>query len=298
VRRLQRTQQIASFSIVLSVGVLALKVGAWSLGNSAALLADAIEAGVNLVALFIGLVAIDFAARPADDNHPYGHQKAEFFAAVVEGALIIVASVLILTHAWNAWRGGAPLVSPWQGLALNGLAVVLNAVWGTVMLRAARQAPVGSLQADGRHLWMDAAMSAAVIAGLGVAQWTGLPFLDPLLAGGFAVYVLASGLSLISQSIGGLMDAAPALEVVERIRRLVGDHAAGALEVHDLRSRRAGRQTYLEFHLVVPGEMRVSESHAICDRIEEALRTEMEQLVITIHVEPEGKAKQQGIPVL
>ncbi|WP_158742582.1 cation diffusion facilitator family transporter [Acidisphaera sp. L21] len=295
---MQRTQQIASFGIVLGVGVLALKVGAWSLGNSAALFADAMEATVNLIALFIGMVAIDFAARPADENHPYGHQKAEFFAAVVEGALIIVASVLILTHAWTTWRDAAPLMAPWQGLALNGLATALNAVWGSVMLRASRYAPTGSLQADGRHLWADAAMSAVIIAGLGAAQWRGLAILDPLLAAVFAIYVLWSGLSLISQSIGGLMDAAPAPDVVERIRRLVGGHAAGALEVHDLRTRHAGRQTYLEFHLVVPGEMRVSESHAICDRIEAALRTEMEQLVITIHVEPEGKAKHHGIPVL
>ncbi len=293
-----RTQQIASFSIVLGVGVLALKTGAWWLTNSAALFSDALESTVNVAASVIALVALRFAERPPDANHTYGHQKAEFFAAVVEGALIIVASVAILEHAWASWRDPAPLAAPWQGLALNGAAAVLNAVWGTVLLRAGRQNRSVTLEADGRHLWADVVTSAAIIAGILLALWTRQPALDPLLAAGIAVYVLWSGTSLIGTSVSGLMDAAPPPDVVERIRRLVGEHAEGALEVHDLRTRHAGRLTYLEFHLVVPGDMRVSESHDICDRIEAALRGEMQHLTITIHVEPEGKAKHHGVLVL
>ena len=295
---LGRTQQIASFSIVLGLGVLALKTGAWWLTNSAALFSDALESTVNVAASVIAFVALRFAERPADANHTYGHQKAEFFAAVIEGVLIVVASVAILQHAWEAWRHPAPLTIPWQGAALNGLATVLNAVWGTVLLRAGRQNRSVTLLADGRHLWADVVTSLSILAGLGLALWTGLPLLDPILAAAIAIYVLWSGTSLISSSVSGLMDAAPPADVVDRIRRLVGEHAEGALEVHDLRTRHAGRLTYLEFHLVVPGDMRVSEAHAICDRIEAALRGEMQHLTTTIHVEPEGKAKHHGVIVL
>ncbi len=293
-----RTQQIASFSIVLGVGVLALKAGAWWLTNSAALFSDALESTVNVAASIIALVALRFAERPADANHTYGHQKAEFFAAVIEGALIIVASVAILQHAWETWRNPAPFVLPWQGLALNGLATVMNGIWGAVLLRAGRQARSMTLVADGRHLWADVVTSLAIFAGLGLAVWTGWREFDPLMAAAIAIYVLWSGTSLIGESVSGLMDAAPPPEVVDRIRQLVAEHAEGALEVHDLRTRHAGRLTYLEFHLVVPGDMRVSEAHAICDRIEAALKAEMQYLTTTIHVEPEGKAKHHGVIVL
>ena len=293
-----RTQQIAGFSIVLGAGVLALKTGAWWLTNSAALFSDALESTVNVAAAVIALVALRFAERPADANHPYGHQKAEFFAAVVEGVLIIVASLAILQHAWATWRNPAPLAAPWQGLALNALAALLNAGWGTVLLRAGRRSRSMTLRADGQHLWADVVTSAALLTGLGLALWTELPVLDPVLAAGIAGYVLWSGTSLIGESVGGLMDAAPPPDVVERIRHLVGEHAEGALEVHDLRTRHAGRLTYLEFHLVVPGDMRVAQAHAICDRIEAALRLDMQHLTITIHVEPEGKAKHHGVLVL
>ena len=293
-----RTQQIASFSIVLGVGVLALKAGAWWLTNSAALFSDALESTVNVAASVIALVALRVAERPADANHTYGHQKAEFFAAVVEGVLIIVAASAILQHAWSSWRQPVPLLAPWQGLALNALASIANAAWGTVLLRTGRLNRSATLTADGRHLWADVVTSSAVITGLGLALATGLPLFDPLLAAAVAVYVLWSGTSLIGDSVGGLMDAAPAPDVVDRIRRLVAERAEGALEAHDLRTRHAGRLTYLEFHLVVPGDMRVSEAHGICDRIETALREDLDHLIITIHVEPEGKAKHHGVLVL
>ena len=289
-----RTQQIASFSIVLGVGVLALKAGAWWLTNSAALFSDALESTVNVAASIIALVALRVAERPADANHTYGHQKAEFFAAVVEGVLIIVAAGAILQHAWSSWRDPVPLMAPWQGLALSALASIANAVWGTVLLRTGRLNRSATLTADGRHLWADVVTSSTVLAGLGLALATGLPLFDPLLAAAVAAYVLWSGTSLIGDSVGGLMDAAPA----PRIRRLVAEHAEGALEAHDLRTRHAGRLTYLEFHLVVPGDMRVSEAHGICDRIETALREDLDHLIITIHVEPEGKAKHHGVLVL
>ncbi len=152
--------------------------------------------------------------------------------------------------------------------------------------------------ADGRHLWADVVTSVGVTAGLSAAVLTGEPRLDPLMAAVAAVWVLWSGVALMGNSVGGLMDAAPEAPIVDRIRELVGTHASGALEVHDLRARSAGAVTFLDFHLVVPGAMSVAESHAICDRIEDALRQDMDRLAITIHVEPEGKAKHSGVLVL
>ena len=293
-----RTQQVASFSIILGLGVLALKAAAWRFTGSAALFSDALESTVNVAAAVIALVALRFAERPADANHPYGHAKAEFFAAVIEGALIIVASVTILEHAYESWRMPAPLTAAGSGLALNAIASALNAVWGTVLLRVGRRNRSPALMADGRHLWTDVVTSIAVIAGVSLSVWTKVLLIDPILAAIVAVHVLWSGMNLIGTSVSGLMDAAPAPDVVDRIRQLVGEHAAGALEAHDLRTRHAGRLTFLEFHLVVPGDLRVSEAHEICDRIEAALRKDMEHLVITIHVEPEGKAKHHGVLVL
>jgi cation diffusion facilitator family transporter len=295
---LGRTQQVASFSIILGLGVLALKAAAWRFTGSAALFSDALESTVNVAAAVIALVALRFAERPADANHPYGHAKAEFFAAVIEGALIIVASVTILEHAYESWRMPAPLTAAGSGLALNAIASALNAVWGTVLLRVGRRNRSPALMADGRHLWTDVVTSIAVIAGVSLSVWTKVLLIDPILAAIVAVHVLWSGMNLIGTSVSGLMDAAPAPDVVDRIRQLVGEHAAGALEAHDLRTRHAGRLTFLEFHLVVPGDLRVSEAHEICDRIEAALRKDMEHLVITIHVEPEGKAKHHGVLVL
>ncbi len=293
-----RTQQVASFSIILGLGVLALKTAAWWFTGSAALFSDALESTVNVAAALISLVALRFAERPADANHPYGHAKAEFFAAVIEGALIIVASLAILKHAYEVWRDPTPLTATGAGLALNGLATVLNAIWATVLLRVGTRNRSPALMADGKHLWTDVATSAVVIAGVLLVVWTGQVLIDPVLAVLLAAHVLWSGMALVGESVGGLMDAAPAPEVVDRIRQLVAEHAEGALEAHDLRTRHAGRLTFLEFHLVVPGNLRVSEAHEICDRIEAALRKDMDHLVITIHVEPEGKAKHHGVLVL
>ncbi len=295
---MERLQRIAGGSIGVGLLVLALKGLAWWVTGSAALYSDALETLVNVAAAGLTFGAVRFAAVPADANHPYGHDKAEFFAAVIEGVLIVVAAFSILQHAWLVWRHPLPIRLPMIGIGLNGLATLCNAGWAALLLREGRRGRSPAVLSDGRHLFADVLASLAVIVGLSVAVFAGLSWLDPLLAVAVALYVLISGWRIIRASVGGLMDEAPDVPVRERIRALVADHATGALEAHDLRTRAAGRFTYLEFHLVVPGEMRVDEAHAICDRIEEALRKEMGNLVVTIHVEPEMKAKQHGVPVL
>lgn len=295
---MRQAERIAAGSIAIGMAVLALKTAAWWVTDSAALFSDAAESVVNVAASMAAFVALRLAARPADADHPYGHDKAEFFAAVIEGVLIVVAALVILQETWQAVQAPKAITAPWQGLALNFGAGVLNLAWGLLLVRAARRLRSPALAADGKHLLSDVVTSAGVLAGFALAVATGIWWLDPLLAAATALYILISGSLVIRASVGGLMDEAPAAEIVHRIRELVGEHARGAIEAHDLRMRHAGRLTFLEFHLVVPALMSVADAHEICDRIEGALKAEMEGLMITIHVEPEGKAKHRGVLVL
>jgi cation diffusion facilitator family transporter len=294
----RKAERLAGGSILIGSLVLALKLGAWRLTGSAALFSDAAETVVNVAAAAVALGALRFAALPPDANHPYGHDKAEFFAAVIEGVLIVVAALVIMEHAWVVWRDPQRIEASLPGMAMNAVSSVLNAVWALVLLRGGRRLRSPALAADGRHLMADVVTSVGVLAGVGLAVLTGLLWLDPLLAALTALYILGSGALMVRDSVGGLMDMAPAAVIVERIRKVVAEHAEGAIEAHDLRTRTAGRLTFLEFHLVVPGAMSVSDAHAICDRIEAALKAEMNELVITIHVEQEGKAKHRGVLVL
>ncbi|MFN9095786.1 MAG: cation diffusion facilitator family transporter [Alphaproteobacteria bacterium] len=290
--------RLAAGSVAVAVAVLALKAIAWWVTGSVALYADALESIVNVAAALAALLAVRLSALPADANHPYGHSKAEYFSAVLEGALIIVAALLILHEAWGAFVAPRAPEQVGIGLAVAAVASSINAAWALFLGRRGKDLRSPALIADARHLWADVVTSAGVLVGVGLVTLTGILWLDPLLAALTAVNILISGGRLLRESVGGLMDEAVPPATMERIRRIVAEQASGAIEAHDLRSRHAGRHTFLEFHLVVPGDMRVSESHEICDRIEAALKAELEGAIITIHVEPEGKAKQQGVPVL
>lgn len=295
---MNRATMLAIGSVVVAMAVLGLKAVAWWLTGSVALLADALESIVNVAAAAAALAAISFSARPADANHPYGHAKAEYFSAVLEGALIIVAAMLILHQSWGAFLAPRAPEQAKLGLAISVVATAVNAAWALTLMRRGRALRSPALIADAHHLWSDVVTSAGVIAGVGLVALTGTLWLDPLLAALTAGNILFSGFRLLRESVGGLMDEAVPPATLERIRRIVAAEAEGAIEAHDLRSRHAGRYTFLEFHLVVPGSMTVQEAHDICDRVEAALKAELDNAIITIHVEPEGKAKQKGVPVL
>lgn len=289
---------LAAGSVAVALAVLALKLAAWWLTGSVALFADALESVVNVVASTAALVAIRFAAMPADANHPYGHDKAEYFSAVLEGAFILVAAFVILNEVWSAWwHPRTPDLTP-LGILISIIATALNGIWCMVLFRNGKRLRSPALLADGRHLLSDVVTSAGVLAGISLALVTGYFWLDPLLAGLTAINILFSGVTLMRESVGGLMDEAVAPDQLARIRGIVSQAAEGAIEAHDIRTRHSGRWTFVEFHLVVPGEMRVVEAHDICDRIEAALKAELGDSVIHIHVEPEGKAKHSGVLVL
>ncbi len=295
---MNRTIKIAMGSIAIGIVVLALKTLAWRLTGSVALLSDALESTVNVATALAALIAIRIAQRPADQSHPYGHHKAEFLSAVLEGVMIIVAALLILEEAFHGIRNPRPLDAPVLGLAINAFAGAINAVWCSVLIRQGRRLKSPALVADGRHLLSDVVTSAGVILGVSLAIATGHAILDPILAAVVAVNILWSGWKVMTASLGGLMDRAVSDDMLRDIRTTISDHADGAIEAHDLRTRHAGSMTFIDFHLVVDGETPVAEAHAICDRIEAALRRQLDDAQITIHVEPEHKAKHSGVLVI
>ncbi|WEF25623.1 cation diffusion facilitator family transporter [Paracoccus sp. S3-43] len=295
---MNRTLRIAMGSIAVGIAVLGLKTLAWRLTGSVALLSDALESTVNVATALAALIAIRIAQRPADPGHPYGHHKAEFLSAVLEGVMIIVAAMLILQEAYHGIRDPRPLDAPVLGLAVNALAGVMNAVWCGVLIRQGRRLKSPALLADGRHLLSDVVTSAGVILGVALAAATGHAILDPILAAVVAVHILWSGWKVMTASLGGLMDEAVSDDLLRDIRATIADHAEGAIEAHDLRTRHAGSMTFIDFHLVVDGDTPVAQAHAICDRIEAALKRKLDDAQITIHVEPEHKAKHSGVLVI
>lgn len=290
--------KLAVGSLLVGGVVLGLKALAWWITGSVALLSDALESTVNLTTALAALIAIQVAARPADSNHPFGHHKAEYFSAVLEGVMIIVAALFIMREAYQGVLHPRALDEPVAGLVINGAATALNAIWAFVLIRQGRKLKSPALVADGKHLWTDVFTSVAVAVGIVLAVTTGWWLFDPIMAALVSVNILWSGSRVVKESLSGLMDEAVPIQTLEKIKEVISQKAEGAVEAHDLRTRHAGSVTFVEFHLVVPSEMTVFDAHEICDRIERAIGTAVPDSRVTIHVEPEHKSKQNGIVVL
>lgn len=282
-------RRIAFWGIPLSFFVMGLKALAWYFTGSVALLSDALESTVNVIAAALAYGVISYSQKPADDDHQFGHYKAEYLSAVAEGVLIILAAVLIVWEAVGHLAKPAPLEAPVLGLAINTVAAVINAVWAWLLIKVGTDHHSPALKADGQHVLSDVVTSGGVLVGLVAAGLTGYTILDPLMAIGVAINILFQGWKVVSQSINGLMDRAVTAEEDEAIKKAIADNAAGSLGVHDLRNRRAGPAVFIDFHLVVPETMPVGEAHDICDRIETALHAVISGASIAIHVEPEGE---------
>lgn len=289
---------IAAVSVAVALIVLGLKFAAYLMTGSIALYSDALESIINVVAAGAALLALWVSQRPADKNHPYGHTKAEYLSAVVEGVLIVLAALSILRVAVPDVLNPRPIEASYLGMGVNLLASVLNFLWASFLLRFGRTHRSPALLADGKHVMSDVVTSVGVLIGVVAAKLTGWAALDPILAILVALNILWSGWHLLSESVGGLMDKGVDETTEERIRHVMRTHASGALEMHDLRTRHSGKVTFVEFHLVVPGQMTVTEAHIICDRLEEAVQNELEGAHVTIHVEPEEKAKHHGVLVI
>jgi len=291
--------RLAIGGIVVGVLVLVLKYAAYYVTGSVALFSDAAESIVNVATAVAAFFAVRWSAVPPDANHPYGHYKAEYLSAVLEGVLIVVAALAIMRKAYLGFLNPQALDAPTLGLVINGLATAINGGWCFLLFRVGRRRRSPALVADAHHLWTDVVTSLGVLVGVALVAVTGWLVLDSIIAGLVALHILWWGWVLMMRSFGGLMDEAVSKELLEKIRQAISTEAEGALEAHDLRTRHAGRVTFIEFHLVVPGTMSVADSHAICDRVEEALKSDVPDAIITIHVEPEHKAKHPGgVPVV
>lgn len=289
-------ERLAFWGIPLAFGVLGLKLLAWYVTGSVALLSDGLESTVNVVAAFIAYFVIRYAKRPADADHPFGHYKAEYLSAVVEGVLIVVAALLIIQEAVGALAAPKLLEAPVLGLAINAVAAVINAVWATILIRVGKAHRSAALTADGQHIMSDVVTSAGVLVGLIAAVLTGYAILDPLLAILVALNILYQGWKVISHSVGALMDRAIEPEEEEALKAAIVDNASGSLGAHGLKSRRAGPAAFIDFDLVVPASMTVGEAHRICDRLEEAIGKAVPGAVTNIHVEPESE-KAHGVRI-
>lgn len=276
----------------MSVAVLTIKFGAYLLTGSVALYSDALESIINVLTATAAIVAIRSAARPPDEEHPYGHDKAEYLSAVMVGLLIVVAGLAIVWEAYGAILAPKPIDAPWAGIVVNAVATVINGVWSAVLLRHGRKHRSAALVADGRHLLADVVTSLGVVVGVAVVVLTGIDVLDAVIAVVVALLVLRSGWDVIRQNASGLLDESVPAEELARIRKVISRNAGEAIEIHDLRTRHAGRTIFIDFHLVVPGSMSVDRSHEICDRLEAALGQAFEGAIVMIHVEPDHEAKQ------
>jgi len=293
----------ARLSLIVGIGVFGLKWLAFRLTGSVALYSDALESVVNIVAAGAALIAVGVSKRPPDANHPYGHTKAEYFSAVLEGILIALAAITIVSQAWHKLFSPAPPQSVGLGLLLSVGASALNGGLAWFLIRSGHAHRSPALVADGQHLLTDVLTSLGVLVGVSLAWLTGWWVLDPLLAIAVAVNILWIGWRLVRDSVGGLMDEALPEAQMGQLQEVIRSYLkhwqteGKVLEVHDLRSRRAGPRTFVEFHLVVPGSLTVEDAHRICDRLEEGLREQVPGVQVTIHVEPEWKAKHSGFVV-
>ena len=287
---------IAFWGIPLAFGVMGLKLVAWWVTGSVALLSDGLESTVNVVAAFIAYFVIRYAQKPADNDHPYGHHKAEYLSAVLEGVLIVVAALLILREAAGHLVDARAIDAPVLGLAINFAAGVINLIWARLLIRVGKSHRSPALAADGQHIMSDVVTSVGVLIGLLLAIATGYAILDPILAIIVAINIIFQGWKVISHSVDGLMDKAVDPAEEQAIKDAIAKSSNGSLGVHYLRTRRAGTVTFVGFDMVVPSDMPVGTAHEICDRLEAAIHEAQPGARVSIHVEPETE-RAHGIRV-
>ena len=281
--------QVSSY-LKLSVGValatIALKTGAWWLTGSVGLLSDALESLVNLAGATFALAMVTLAAQPPDEEHPYGHHKAEYFSSGFEGVLILVASLAILWAAFDRWLHPQPLEQLGLGLALSLVATALNGALAWAMLKKAREKRSMALEGDARHLFTDVWTSVGVVGGLVAIQLTGLLWLDPLIAAAVALNILREAVGLLRRSADGLMDHALEPEVVQRIEATLAEFSHPAIRSDHVTTRRAGQRRFVDLHMHMPPAWSLGRAAALRASVEQALMSAVPGLRATIQLLP------------
>jgi cation diffusion facilitator family transporter len=278
--------RFAVLSVVAAVVTIGLKTAAYVITGSIGLLSDALESLANLVAALVALYALWVAARPADEEHTYGHTKAEYFSSGFEGLLIVGAAVAIVVAAVRRFIQPLPIEDPALGLLTNALASGVNLAVARVLLRMGKRHESITLEADAQHLMADVWTSLGVIVGVAAAAVTGWHRLDPLVAIAVAGNVIRSGARLLGRSMHGLLDTSLPEETLGEIKQILDGHSGDGVRYHALRTRQAGARRFISFHILVPGNWTVQRGHDLLERIEERIREVVPHSVVDTHLEP------------
>ena len=276
----------AGLSIIAAVVTIALKVGAYLLTGSVGLFSDAAESSVNLVAAVGAFLALGTAARPPDEEHAYGHTKAEYFSSALESVLIIVAAVWIAVTAIGRLLEPQPLENLGVGLAIGLVAATINGAVGVVLLRGGRRLRSAALRADGQHLLTDVWTSVGVVVGVFLVWLTGWLVLDPLIALLVAGNIVRIGVRLLNDTAHGLLDTALPPEEQEVITDIQSRYREEGIEFHALRTRNAGRRRFVSMHVLVPGKWSVKRGHDVSERIEKDITQALPMTAVFVHIEP------------
>jgi cation diffusion facilitator family transporter len=279
-------RKYAWLSIAAALATIGLKSGAYLLTGSVGLLSDAAESLVNLIAAIVALFALIVASRPADADHHYGHGKAEYFSAGIEGMMIFVAAAVILYSSVDRFLHPAPLENLGIGLAVSTVAAVLNGVVGMLLLRTGRAHRSATLVADGKHLLTDVWTSIGVIVGVLLVGLTGWERLDPVVAAAVGLNILITGWHLIAQSGKSLLDAALPEQDLAVVRGVLDTFRSPYVDFHGLQTRESGRDRFVAVHVLVPGEWTVQQGHDVVEQVEHAIREALPDTTVQTHLEP------------
>lgn len=277
--------RFAWLSIGAAVVTIALKSAAYLITGSVGLLSDAVESLVNLIGGVMALAMLKIAERPADEDHAYGHSKAEYFSSGVEGGLILVAAISIAVAALLRFITPKPLEAVGVGVIVSTVAAVVNLVVALVLLRAGREHNSITLEANARHLLADVWTSAGVLVGLGLVVATGWHGLDPVVALLVAANIVWTGTNIVHRSISGLMDVALSPEDVSTVRKILQTYEQTGVHFHALRTRQSGARKFVSVHVLVPGDCTVHHGHELLERIEGDIRNALPATTVFTHLE-------------
>lgn len=279
-------QKYAVLSIAAALVTITLKSGAYWLTGSVGLLSDAVESVVNLLAAVVALWALNLAARPADAEHAFGHSKAEYLASAFEGLMILGAAAAIATTAWHRIVDPQPLKDVWLGLGVSIAAAAINGGVATIILRAGTRLDSITLRSDAHHLFTDVWTSGGVLVGVALVQITGWLLLDPLVALLVATNIVWMAGRILSETGNGILDPALPSQDLSAIAGVVERYRATGVDVHAIRTRRAGPVRFVEMHVLVPGGWTVKAGHDLCERIEAEVRDAVPRSTVLTHLEP------------
>lgn len=281
----------AMISVIAAVATFLMKLVAWKLTGSVGLLSDALESLANLAAAFIALASLAVAVRPEDEEHAFGHSKAEYFAAGIEGALILLAAVAIGWTAVERFFSPHVLEQPVLGIAISVAASVVNLLVARLLLKVGRARRSVALEADAKHLMTDVWTSVVVVIGVALVAITGWWWLDPLLGLLLAFHIIAVGVRLVRDSMHGLMDSGLDPADQATIRQVLQNYAVEDIEYHALRTRRAGSLKFMSVHLLMPGAWTILRGHDLAEQLEQELRQAVAGLIVFTHLEPREDPK-------